>query len=93
MKNVYDTIRNPLITEKGAIQQAEQNKYYFKVDSKSNKKEIKDAIEKIYNVKVLDVNTMNIRGKMKRVRYKVGRTSGWKKAIVTLKSGDVIDLT
>ncbi|MBU1863967.1 MAG: 50S ribosomal protein L23 [Candidatus Omnitrophica bacterium] len=93
MKNVYDLIRNPLLTEKGSIQQADHNKYFFKVDVRANKKEIKEAVEKIYNVKVTKVHTMNIMGKFKRVRYQPGRTSDWKKAIVTLKPGDVIDFT
>ena len=93
MKNSYDIIRNPLITEKGAIQQADHNKYIFKVDRHSNKRQIKGAIEKIYNVKVLKVHTMNVGGKLKRVRYEMGRTADWKKAVVTLKPGDKIDFT
>ncbi len=93
MKNVYDIIRSPLITEKGSLLQADQNKYFFRVDCKCNKKEIKEAIEKIYNVKVLKVQTMNVRGKLKRVRYEFGRTARWKKAIVTLKPGDSIEFT
>jgi len=93
MKHTYDIIRNPLITEKGSIIQAEQNKYIFKVDSKCNKRQIKDAIEKIYNVKVTAVHTMHVRGKLKRVRYVFGKTASWKKTIVTLKPGDTIDFT
>lgn len=93
MKHTYDVIKNPLLTEKGAVLQADNNKYMFKVDPRCNKKEIKDAVEKIYNVKVLKVHTMNVGGKLKRVRYDFGKTPDWKKAIVTLKSGDTIDYT
>jgi len=93
MKNVYDILRNPIITEKGAILQAEQNKYIFKVAKDANKIEIKHAIEKIYEVKVTKVNLMNVRGKLKRVRRDYGKTAAWKKAIVTLKAGNTIDLT
>ena len=93
MMNPYDAIRNPIITEKSSIMQADQNKYVFKVAQKANKKEIKDAIEKIYDVSVTKVHTMNVRGKMKRVRSKYGMTASWKKALVTLKPGNVIDLT
>ena len=93
MKHAYDIIRSPLITEKGSFLQADQNKYMFAVDPRCNKKEVKDAIEKIYNVKVTNVHTLNVRGKMKRVRYEFGKTSRWKKAIVTLKPGDSIDFT
>lgn len=93
MKSIYDVIRSPIITEKGAIMQAENNKYMFQVAVSANKKEIKEAIEKIYNVKVTGVRTMNVRGKMKRVRAKFGLTSAWKKAIITLKAGDTIDFT
>ena len=93
MKSIYDVLRNPIITEKGAVLQAEQNKYIFKVDKKANKKEVKEAVEKIYNVTVTKVNIMNNMGKLKRVRYEYGRTPAWKKAIVTLKQGDAIDLT
>lgn len=92
MKSMYDIIRNPLITEKGAIMQADNNKYVFKVATDANKKEIKRAVEEIYDVKVTKVNVMNISGKLKRVRAQYGRTACWKKAIVTLKPGNTIDL-
>jgi large subunit ribosomal protein L23 len=90
-KNAYDIIRNPLITEKGANLAEKENKYLFNVACSSTKKDVKEAIEKIYSVKVLKVHTMNVRGKLKRVRYKEGRTSSWKKAVVTLKAGDKIE--
>ena len=81
-----------LITEKGT-KLGPFNKYFFSVDIKANKLEIKKAIEDIYKVKVNDVNTMKVRGKKKRVRFQEGRTSNWKKAIVTLAQGQSIDIT
>ena len=77
-------------TEKGSTIQP-FNKYLFKVSTDANKIEIKRSIEDIYKVKVESVNTMVIRGKLRRVRYAVGKTSDWKKAVVTLKEGDKID--
>lgn len=90
--SVFDVIREPLITEK-STSKAEQSKYTFKVHPSSGKNQIKRAVEMNYNVTVKKVNIMNVRGKMKRVRYQPGYTSSWKKAIVTLKSGDKIDFT
>ena len=91
MKNPHDIVKGLLRTEKGADLMT-SGKYLFWVDSKSNKVEIRNAVENIYKVKVGSVNTMNIKGKPKRVRYTVGMTSGWKKAIVTLKDGNKIDV-
>lgn len=93
MKDSYSIIQEPLITEKATNLSANENKYFFRVDPKANKIEIKDAVEKIFNVKVSSVNTLNVLGKMKRVRYRQGRTSNWKKAIVTLVKGQKIDYT
>lgn len=90
MKNLYDIVRAPLITEKGALQ-TENNKYHFEVAVKANKKEVKDAIEAIYNVTVTKVNMINVPGKNKRVGRYQGKTATWKKAIVTVKPGDSID--
>jgi large subunit ribosomal protein L23 len=69
-----------------------ENKYLFLVDRSSNKIEIKKAVEDIYKVKVSGVNTVMMRGKSKRVRYAIGKTPDWKKAIVTLKEGQKIDI-
>ena len=91
MKNPHDIVRGLLRTEKGADMMP-SNKYLFWVDTKANKVEIRDAVENIYKVKVQKVNTINVKGKPKRVRYAVGMTSGWKKAIVTLKEGNKIDV-
>ena len=78
-------------TEKGSVLMA-SGKYIFWVDTGANKIEIKGAIENIYKVKVSGVNTVMMRGKAKRVRYAVGKTPDWKKAIVTLKKGEKIDI-
>ena len=90
---MYDIILEPLITEKIAGATESANQYGFKVHPKANKKEIKSAVEKIFNVHVESVNTVNVDGKWRRVRYQPGQTPDWKKAIVTLKKGEKIDLT
>ena len=92
MKNAHDVVKGMIRTEKGSAMQA-LNKYLFWVDTNSNKIEIKKAIEDIYKVKADSVNTVSMRGKLKRVRYAIGKTSDWKKAIVTLKAGNKIDVT
>ena len=90
---VYDIIQEPLITEKIAQATQNANQYGFKVHPQANKKEIKSAVEKIFNVHVEAVNTVNVGGKWRRVRFQPGKTQDWKKAIVTLKKGDKIDWT
>jgi large subunit ribosomal protein L23 len=86
-----DIIKKPIITEK-SMEGAAFNKYSFKVDIKTNKIEIRKAIEKIFNVKVTKVNTLTMRGKERRRGKYVGRTPDWKKAVVTLKEGDKIEI-
>jgi large subunit ribosomal protein L23 len=93
MKEYPSILQEPIITEKGSNLSASQNKYLFKVHPKANKLEIKEAVEKIFNVKVEAVNTLNVLGKIKRVRYRAGRTANWKKAIVTLAKDQKIDYT
>ena len=78
----------PVITEKSSNMKA-QNKYVFKVAMDANKIEIKKAVEELYKVEVDKVNTMIMKPKKRRVRYNVGYTSRWKKAIVTLKKGEI----
>ena len=90
--NVYEIIREPHITEKGTKQE-KNKKYFFRVHLSAKKHEIQEAVERIFNVKVSKVNTMITGGKWKRVRYQPGKTSDWKKAIVTLKEGHKIELT
>ena len=92
MDRIYSAIKNLMRTEKGS-QMAPLNKYLFKVDTRATKLDIKKAVEKIYKVKVKDVNVVNVGGKLKRVRYKAGYASDWKKAIVTLVPPSKIDLT
>ena len=91
MSNYRDIIKAPIITEKSA-NLAENNTYVFSVDVRSNKTQIKDAIEKIFNVKVENVNTINVKPKKKRVGRYVGKTNKVKKAIVKLKEGSSIEL-
>lgn len=91
--NVYDVIIEPLITEKIAVQSEKLGKYAFKVHRDANRKQIKSAVEKIFSVHVTRVNTLNNMGKWRRVRFQPGRTAQWKKAIVTLKKGEKIDIT
>jgi len=92
MERVYSAIKNLMRTEKGT-QITSLNKYIFKVDPRATKFDIKKTIEKIYKVKVKDVNVINVSGKLKRVRYKAGYASDWKKAVVTLVPPSKIDLT
>ena len=90
---LYDVIRSPVITEK-ATQDSENNKkYIFKIRPSANKKQVKEAIEFIFNVKVESVNTINVKGKIKRFRGRLGKRADLKKAIVTLFSDQVIKFT
>lgn len=91
MKDLHDILRRPVITEKSMVLLAE-NKYTFFVDPKATKFDIKKAVESIFKVKVLKVNTMRVKGKVKRVRRAPGRTPERKKAIVTLQPGDKIEI-
>ena len=91
MTNYRDIIKAPIITEKSANLAADEKTYVFKVDVKANKSQIKDAIEKIFNVKVEKVNTVNVHAKKKRVGRYTGMTNKYKKAIVTLANGNKID--
>ena len=91
MKNLYAVIRRPIITEKGNIQKEENNKVTFEVHPDANKQEIRAAIEKIFRVRVLNVCSMNQRGKIKRVGRFMGKRRNWKKAIVTLGPDDQIE--
>lgn len=88
----YNTILAPAITEKSALL-AESNKVVFRVPLTANKIEIKEAIEALFGVTVTGVNTIRVQGKVKRFRGQLGKRSDFKKAIVTLKEGDTIDVT
>lgn len=85
-------LRKPLLTEKIAAIQDAHNQYAFVVDPAANKIEIKRAVEQKYGVTVLDVNTMRVQGKVKRLGRFSGKRADWKKAVVTLKAGDRIEL-
>jgi len=87
----YDIIIRPLITEKTSIQKEDHNQVSFEVDRRANRVEIRRAIEKIFNVRVADVRTMQIKGKIKQRGRIVGKRRDWKKAIVNLMPGERID--
>ncbi len=87
-----EVIKRPLIlTEKGSTMREQNNKYTFEVQLGSNKVQIKDAVERLFKVDVVDVNTLIVRGRMRRMGRGHAKTRNWKKAIVTLKDGDSID--
>jgi large subunit ribosomal protein L23 len=93
MNQPFDLIESIRLTEKGTLLSEKQNKYIFRVDPRANKLQIKRAIEQLFGKKVVDVNTCNYAGKKKRERRaNYGRRSHWKKAIVTLKEGEKIEL-
>jgi len=91
MKDPRTIILEPVITEKSTLASQEQNKYTFKVPLSANKIEIKKAVEELFNVKVLKVHTIRMRGKSRRLRFARGKTPDWKKAIVTLAPGHKIE--
>ncbi|MSR77037.1 MAG: 50S ribosomal protein L23 [Candidatus Omnitrophica bacterium] len=91
--SIYDIVREPVITEKISVQSERDGKYAFVVHKSANKKQVKLAIEKIFNVHVVKVNVINSFGKWRRIRYQPGKTAEWKKAIVTLEKGQKIDIT
>lgn len=82
----------PVITEKGTVLQEKNNQYLFRVSSRANKIQVREAVEKIFKVTVTSVRTVTVHGKMRRMGRTQGRKPSWKKAIVTLKSGETIDL-
>ncbi len=87
----YQIVKRPLHSEKSVADRDLTNSYHFEVNKKANKIQIKEAIEKLFEVKVKGVRTGNRSGKKRKSRNKVYKTSSWKKAIVTLKEGDTID--
>ena len=90
--NPYDIVKRPVVSEKSMHLQNTQGSYTFEVHPDANKTQVKEAVESLFKVKVLTVNTMTCRGKFRRVRSRVpGMTSAWKKAIVRLVAGQKIE--
>jgi large subunit ribosomal protein L23 len=87
----YQILKRPLITEKSNLEKEAHNKLFFEVDRRANKIEIKQAVEQMFKVNVLDVTTMNMAGKKKRVGRFFTRRPNWKKAIVTIKPGQRVE--
>ncbi len=93
MKNASDIVKQVLLTEKGTMLSEAENKYLFKVAMDANKLEIKRAVEELFNVRVMAVNTMRRKGKKKRLRTaRFGTTAASKRALVTLHADDSINL-
>jgi large subunit ribosomal protein L23 len=101
--DIYEIVKRPIVTEKGTHQtqqshgatrhkRARGGSYAFEVHPRASKPMIRQAIEKIYGVRVLSIRTANRKGKPRRVRYKIGKTADWKKAVVVLDANDHIDL-
>lgn len=92
--NNYDIIKTVRLTEKGTMQGEKFNQYTVVADRRANKVQIRTAVQELFKVGVINVNTLNVRGKARRKRtHQAGTTLQWKKAIVTLKEGDRISLT
>jgi len=91
MKNSYEVLLGPMLTEKGTLMKEMDNKVLFRVARHANKIEIKKAVEEIFKVKVDCVRTINVRGKKKRMGKFEGKRPDWKKAIVSLKEGEQLD--
>ena len=89
--DLYKVIKAAHITEKGTFQKELQNQIAFKVDRKANKVEIRRAVETLFKTKVVDVKTMNIKGKRRRVGRTLGKKADWKKAVVKLAPGESIE--
>jgi large subunit ribosomal protein L23 len=87
----YDIIRGPVVTEKTTLQKEINNQVTFKVDKKANRVDIKDAVERNFNIKVKQVRTLQVKGKVKQRGKIIGKKEDWKKAIVTLMPGQKIE--
>lgn len=92
--NAFEVVKTVRLTEKGTRQGERYNQYTVVADRRANKTQIRQAVQELFKVKVIRVNTLNVRGKLRRQRTsQAGKTPDWKKAIVTLKEGDKIILT
>ena len=93
VETFYDVLRRPVVTEKSSTMQGLRNQFSFEVASTANKSEVRKAVEALFSVKVLKVNIVNVPGKARRMFGRPGQTRPWKKAVVTLKKGDTIEIT
>ena len=91
MRNIYDVIKRPIISEKSTALAEVASRYAFEVATEANKQEIREAVQSLFNVKVREVRTMIMHGKMKRVGRFETKRANWKKALVTLAEGQKID--
>jgi large subunit ribosomal protein L23 len=89
--DIYHVIKEPHVAEKGNLQKELFNQISFKVDKRANKVEIKKAVERLFKTKVLDIKTLNIKGKKRRVGKNMGKRPDWKKAIVRLAPGEKVE--
>lgn len=92
IERMYRIVAKPIVTEKGSTDTAERNAYHFRVPVDANKIEIRQAVERIFEVKVRSVNTAHMRGKTRRRGWVAGKRPDWKKAMVTLAEGHTIDV-
>jgi large subunit ribosomal protein L23 len=92
MDRMYVLAARPVITEKGSMDQADRNAYHFRVPVDANKVEVRQAIERVFEVKVKSVNTLHVKGKNRRRGWVAGKRPDWKKALVTLQEGHTIDV-
>jgi len=90
--NPHEILKRPVLTEKSNYQADALHRYTFEVDRRANKLDVRNAVESIFNVTVLDVNMIRVRGKKRRFGRTIGRTSDWKKAMVTLAPGQSLKL-
>ena len=91
IRKSYDILKRPLVTEKSTVEKDARNKLCFEVDRRANKIEIKEAVQKIFKVDVLDVATISMKGKKKRVGRHFTQHPDWKKAVVTIKPGQRVE--
>jgi large subunit ribosomal protein L23 len=89
--DIYQIIREPRVTEKSTIQKGSSNQVTFKVHPGANKIEVRKAVEKLLKTKVIDVRTMNVRGKSRRMGRNIGKRADWKKAVVRLAPGEKVE--
>ncbi len=90
--SIYSVLKRPIITEKTNHLRDEANQYVFEVEPGATKVDVRRAVEEIFSVRVTNIRTVNVRGKVKRFKRFLGKRPNWKKAIVTVRDGDAIDL-